>query len=437
MVDFLLNFSLKSITFQKGMSRVELIAFLELMAQLPGIDGNQRGAALAALEEQQVTHIILNQKVYIAKDQDSQLLASLDIKDEEIVRYMAEAYPDQDFDIDKIQSMAQDEAWVATIFHSGMKQIMKDQGVVSGNLLTQSMMRMFTVLDKVTSLLDQGKICRLIAKSIADLDPEIISLILSQDMNSIFGGELFQQIIDQLDIEKMEQVALQMQVTDQEQAAVSSADRKSMNDAHQRLLATEKGGEMQQNIAARQLAELTEQERDKIRLQGDELWYYVRNLAYLMGKVGTESSAHVLQPLLLHKNNRVREEALKSLHRTGGANRGPLMMSVLPAVDDEFKLNIIETLGSIKYIEAVPTLLDMLKERPLVASAPRIELEEKICTILGKIGSGKALAVLKEISQPKLFSLSRKYPEKVRKAAARALGAIEVKQADEARKARR
>jgi HEAT repeat protein len=172
------------------------------------------------------------------------------------------------------------------------------------------------------------------------------------------------------------------------------------------------------------------------RLQGDEPWYYVRNLAYLLGKVGTETTADVLQPLLLHKNGRVREEALKSLHRTGGNNRGPLMMSALPTADDEFKLNIIESLGSIKYVEAVPTLLDILKERPLVASVHRIELEEKICTVLGKIGSGNALPFLKEISRPKFFLL-KKYPENVRKAATRALVAIEARADDEARKVRR
>jgi hypothetical protein len=666
-VDLLINFSLKSITFQKGMSREELIAFLGLIVQ-PPVSGNQGDALQAALAEKQVTHIILNQKVYIAKDQDSQLLASLDIKDDEIVKYMAEAYPDENFDIEKIRGMVQDDAWVSNIFQSGMKQIMKDQGVVSSNLLTQSMMRLFAVLDKVTSLLDQEKICRLIAKSIADLDPGMISQILSQDMDRIFGGGLFQQVVDQLSDEKIEQVALQMQVTDQEHSLVGSADRQSRDDAYQRLLATEKGGEMQRKVAARQLAELTEQEREKIRLheqvqqiikgsddqflqsewmtslpgivtrildvgeqrladdlverivrglasdaqnvrneaaialvevtapftaegqlahiernsgalvewirremtassayrkicawlkdlsrdlilrgsfteaipilevfnrihyglldkndtintiaadiirelasgelltilfdefennrqnkqseaglvlvrleeiplnrlldilrenedsdkrvrilqviadiglmavpvirerlQGDEPWYYVRNLAYLMGKVGTETTADVLQPLLLHKNIRVREEALKSLHRTGGNNRGPLMMSALPTADDEFKLNIIESLGSIKYVEAVPSLLDILKERPLVASVHRIELEEKICTILGKIGSGNALPVLKEIGRPKFFLL-KKYPENVRKAATRALVAIEARADDEARKVRR
>jgi HEAT repeat protein len=144
-----------------------------------------------------------------------------------------------------------------------------------------------------------------------------------------------------------------------------------------------------------------------------------------------------LQPLLLHKHNRVREEALKSLQRTGGNDRGPVMISALHAADDEFKLNIIESLGSIKYEKAVPVLLDMLKERPLVASAFRIELEEKICLTLGKIGWGRALPVLKEISHPKMFSLFRKYPEKVRLAATKAIVTIEAKEADKSRQTRR
>jgi HEAT repeat protein len=668
LVEMLLNFSLKSISFQKGMSREELLAFLELITQPPGHDGNRGDALQAVMEEKQITHILMNQKVYIAKGQDNQLLASLDIKDDDIVKYMAEVYPEQDFDIEKIRGMVQDEAWVSTIFQSGMQQIMKDQGIVSSNLLTKSMMHLFTVLDKITSLLDQENICRLIAKSIADLAPEMISQILSQDLDHIFGGELFQQVVDQLSDEKVEQVAQHMRVIDEEHALADSAGQ-SMDVAYKRLLATEKGREMQLNVAARQLAELTEQEQEKVRLheqvqqiikdsddqflqsgwitslsnivirildvgeqglaealierivrglasevqdvrdgaaaalvevitsfpadgqlaqiernagpllvwinreptaslayrkicswlkdvtrdlilrgsfteakpilevfnrihhglldkndtitaiaadtirelasgelltilfdefdnnrqnkqfeaglvlvrlgdtplnrfldilrenedsnlrvrilqvitdiglmavpvirerlQVEEPWYYVRNMAYLLGKVGAESTAHVLQPLMLHKNNRVREEALKSLHRTGGNARGPLMMSVLLTTDDdEFKLSITETLGSIKYSEAEPALLDMLQKRPVIASAARINLEEKICTILGKIGSASAFTALKEISQPKFF-LVKKYPENVRKAATRALVAIEGRQADEARKARR
>ena len=63
------------------------------------------------------------------------------------------------------------------------------------------------------------------------------------------------------------------------------------------------------------------------------------------------------------KTDRVRMEALKSIVQIGGKQRGPLLLSVLPKADDQFKLNIIETLGNVKCAEAVPDLLDLLKKR--------------------------------------------------------------------------
>ncbi len=666
LVGLLINFEIKSITFQRGMSKEELLAFLELMVLSPQDASWPDGGLPAALEARQVSHILTNLKVYIAKDQDSQLLASLDIKDEEIVKYMTEAYPDQDFDVDKIRDMAKDEDWVSRIFQSGMAQIMKDRGTVGSSILTQSMMSMFSVLDKVTSRLDQERICELIAKSIADLDPEMISLIMSQNVEGLFGGNLFQQVIDQMNEEKFEGVAQQMYAAAQGEAAdgtLLTANREAAQAAHRRLLGSQKGAQLQKKMEARRAAELTEQERDKVllheqaqqiiqgsddlflkdgfpeslssisrqllaggeqalagalldrvtsalesdiqnirdqaaaalveiintfpadqqldqvrkiagpimewigrettasrayrnicfwqkelvkdhvlrgnfadaipilevfnrihaglldkndtidaiaadtlrelasgevltilfdeldnnrqskqleagrvlvrlgdvplnrlldrlrevedtnervrilqiitdigtmaipavreRIQGDEPWYYLRNLAYLLGKVGTEASVYVLQPLLLNNDSRVREEALKSLHRTGGKDRGPLLMSILPVTnDDDFKMKIIEMLGLIKYAPAVPMLVDLLAQRPLVVPTSRIDLEEKLCVCLGKIAAPEALPALKEISRPKGFFKVSKYPEKVRTAATRALGAIEAKQAD-------
>jgi len=101
--------------------------------------------------------------------------------------------------------------------------------------------------------------------------------------------------------------------------------------------------------------------------------------------------------------------------------------------DDDFKMKIIEMMGLIKYTPAVPVLLDLLTQRPLVVTAPRIDLEEKICISLGKIASSEAMSALREISRPKGFFKVSKYPEKVRTAATRALGAIETKQAQAAR----
>jgi HEAT repeat protein len=157
-------------------------------------------------------------------------------------------------------------------------------------------------------------------------------------------------------------------------------------------------------------------------------WYYLRNMAFLLGHIGNETDAYLLQPLLLHKNERVRSEALKSIFQIGGKKRGSLLLSVLPKADDQFRLNIIETLGNAKCAEAVPIFLDLLKKRSLIASPSQNDLQEKICIALGLIGSPEAIPTLSEIAESKSFLRIRTYPEKVKHAAGSALKSIKIKQ---------
>jgi HEAT repeat protein len=70
----------------------------------------------------------------------------------------------------------------------------------------------------------------------------------------------------------------------------------------------------------------------------------------------------------------------------------------------------------------------MLKKPSLIASQLQIDLQEKICTALGLIGSPEALPALTEIAESKSFLRIRAYPEKVKYAAGRALESIRRKQ---------
>jgi HEAT repeat protein len=157
-------------------------------------------------------------------------------------------------------------------------------------------------------------------------------------------------------------------------------------------------------------------------------WYYLRNMAYILGRIGNEANADILRALLLHKDKRVHKEALKSIGQTGGNKRGPLLLSFLPQAEDELRVNVIEMLGKIRYTEAVPSLLDMLKNKSLIAKDEQISLQEKICNALGTIGSSDAIKTLSEIAESKSFLGIRSYPEEVKHAAKRALANIKRKQ---------
>ena len=157
------------------------------------------------------------------------------------------------------------------------------------------------------------------------------------------------------------------------------------------------------------------------RIKKDEPWYYLRNIAYLLGHMGNEDSARTLSALLNHRNIKVRHEALRSIQRIGGAQKASLLLSGLAQTDEEFKISLIEALGQAKADIAVNPLLDLLKSRPLMSSAARTTLEEKICAALGAIGSPDAIPYLSEIAESKSFLGIRSYPDKVKSAAAKAL----------------
>lgn len=162
--------------------------------------------------------------------------------------------------------------------------------------------------------------------------------------------------------------------------------------------------------------------RERIREGG--AWYYLRNLAYLLGRAGGEGEAGELRPLLLHEDLRVRREALRSVHRIGGSGRGPLLLSVLPAAEDSARIDIVEMLGRLKCDDAVVPLLELLRDRPFIASPSRADLEEAICVALGRIGSPGAVRALAEIRESGRFLGVQPYYEKVIVAASRALASI-------------
>ncbi|PKN52725.1 MAG: hypothetical protein CVU55_05725 [Deltaproteobacteria bacterium HGW-Deltaproteobacteria-13] len=154
-------------------------------------------------------------------------------------------------------------------------------------------------------------------------------------------------------------------------------------------------------------------------------WYYLRNMAYVLGRIGNEKNVDILKPLLLHQEKRVRKEAFKSIVQTGGKMRGSFFLSVLPHVDKELRINIVEMLGKIKCTEAVTDLQFMLKSKhDTMAKNDQVSLQEEICNALGAIGSPEAVKTLSEIAESKSILGIGSYPKEVKYAAERALAYI-------------
>jgi HEAT repeat protein len=672
LLNILLNFGIRSISFNKGLEKEELAAFMELLSKKPEVV-KKEGDLPKIMAEKNILHIYLDQKVYVSMDKDQEIIASLDIKDDEITQFLMSAHPELANDPQKLQEMIKNPEWLLETFQAGLSQIMAQKGKLSNQQLSEKLKNLLALVDKATSPLeqnDQENISQSIGKTIATMDSEIIQELSSQDIEQLFSGMLLQyimfsaldevkpedksvesnisnaltsagdsssadgagqentdnqgtgsgfgsgsgdtagsgsgsgdtagsektdyqkqlfdlkkkliarikdnsrpfmdapllfvlpkiieQLVAQKEQETMEKIIIRLLADMLNQNAdiraqaskglteiieSFSPDRQSeliervsgqlidwikletvatpdyrkiclslqkllqdlirqgrfaesipimdvFNDIHSRILekndaVRDISSEIIQNLASEEyltilfkglnsneknkrneasqilikfgdvilsrLLDIIQEVSDsneriniihliiamgqkaipaiKDRINNKKAaWYYLRNMAYLLGNIGNETNVYMLQPLLLHENNKVRLEALKSIFQIGGKQRGPLLLSVLPKADDQFKINIIETLGNAKCAEAVPNLLDMLKKRSLLASQSQIDLQEKICIALGLIGSPEAISALSEIAESKSFLRIRSYPEKVKHAAGRALKSIKIRQ---------
>lgn len=645
-LELLLHFGIRSITFEKGLEKEKLLGFLPILAKKPEAVRSE-GGLQKALDDACLTHILLDKKIYIARDESQQIIASLDISDDDIIRYTVGNNPDLNLDLQNIKEMAKDSEWATQIFQKGLSQLVHQKGALPNKQLSEKMIRMIGFLDRIVDPNDQERLAGLIANAIAGLDVDLASSVLNQDIGNLLGGQIFRHVVDQMDEEKFAGVAEgirslesgragggaydRLMASDkgkelkrkQEEQAVREKDEKETrlaqikreispflqrdenaflnkplmaslpdiaaqlktygeqltadalfgriaeallsrnqsvrdeasaalvrmigdlpperqratirewtgtflkwitletsatsayekigrrlkdqveeairerqfadnipvldlfhrieagvldkNDTAQAIAADiirelaapetlellfrefSEGEEKDQEDAGRILGRLGDVSRNRLldilrdhddskeririlnifaeigkpgilvlrgRIIPDEPWYFLRNLAYILGRIPSEATASALHPLLLNKEGKVRQEALKSLARAGGSEKGPVLLSILPTADELFKLDVVEMLGNVKYAGAVPALVELLKTRPLITPAARIDLEEKICTALGKIGSPEVVPVLTEISKPKGFFIRSVYPDKVRNAAAKALASL-------------
>jgi HEAT repeat protein len=157
----------------------------------------------------------------------------------------------------------------------------------------------------------------------------------------------------------------------------------------------------------------------------DEPWYFLRNVARLLGEIGSEKDLDVLLPLLDHTEFRVRWQALNSIYHIGGQRRGEILLQRLAEEEDRMRIHIVSMLGELRQREAVPLLVKLLEKKSLVNSGEKIQLQKKACAALAKIGSPLAIPVLSEITRSrKLKRLGSHHPQ-VREAARLSLHSLQ------------
>jgi HEAT repeat protein len=212
----LLDQGIRSITFEKGLTKNEITGFLQIIGK-PSIEVKNAGGIAQLLKTLRSDHIKIDEKIYVGMDSGQSIAASLTIRDEDIVRVITGEQADSGEVLDLVRDLAKDPDWISRVFQAGVKHIMQEAQNFLAEDLSEKFTDMISALNRISGK-DKKEISQAILASLPDMDEKILQAIILQNLDGIFGDDAFQKFIDQLEdeaflrltskIRKLEQEAL-------------------------------------------------------------------------------------------------------------------------------------------------------------------------------------------------------------------------------------
>ena len=150
-------------------------------------------------------------------------------------------------------------------------------------------------------------------------------------------------------------------------------------------------------------------------------WYLVRNIVYILGRMGREQAIPYLQKTFHHEEVRVRRETVQAFGLIGGPKAIGFLVRALTDADVRIRSMAAINLGKIGKTTGLIPLLEVVQAKDFPKSDPS-EIKALFDSI-GMIGSNEALPVLRQLLEKKSW-FGRGKTDEVRIGAAKALAMI-------------
>ncbi|MGB2988531.1 MAG: HEAT repeat domain-containing protein [Candidatus Zixiibacteriota bacterium] len=137
---------------------------------------------------------------------------------------------------------------------------------------------------------------------------------------------------------------------------------------------------------------LTEKAKDHLELLGEGMsdpnWYVVRNVASIIGTIGSGEGVRLLRQIVKHRDRRVRKEVVASLIKISGSQAGNLLVSFLEDEDKGIRILASRGLAQKKEQEALSVLENVISDDQFKYSSPeeKKSMLESFAAIAGKEG---------------------------------------------------
>ena len=190
-VQLMVSFGVQSIAFEKGLDKDELLAFLKIISQKPD-NVTKEGGLQEVMASNNLRHVLVDQKLYVAVDKDQKVVsadAAIDEdKDENIIKFVM-GDSDSDVDLESVKDAAKDPKWVAEVFKTGIEQIKQQEGATPSKERSEAVIHMINTLGEVVDSNSKEEISLQIVNSLADMDDETLSMVLTRTPQGALGED--------------------------------------------------------------------------------------------------------------------------------------------------------------------------------------------------------------------------------------------------------
>jgi hypothetical protein len=127
----------------------------------------------------------------------------------------------------------------------------------------------------------------------------------------------------------------------------------------------------------------------------DPRWFVVRNVVYVLGKIGQEKVIEKFQRLVYHKEVKVRKELIHTLDGMKDPRAKELLKDFLSDPESALRILAIRSLANQNYQEALEPLIDMAEDREFTTR----DLYEKkeVFEAIGRIGGAAMVPKMRKL----------------------------------------
>lgn len=150
----------------------------------------------------------------------------------------------------------------------------------------------------------------------------------------------------------------------------------------------------------------------------DRRWYLVRNIIYILGRIGKEQSLPYIQKALNHEDLRVKREAIQALGLIGGQKAIGILVRALTDNDVRIRCIVAINLGKGGKKAGLVPLLEVVQSKDFYKKEPA-EIKA-FFNAIGMVGSNEAIPVLQQLLERKSW-FGRGKTDEVRMGAADAM----------------